>query len=154
MLRGLSAQKIIKGPVCPRNVMFWSLIIITISLAAMQTRTRGIGGYDSTREGAWGTKCYSYFLITLLSKGGNRLRELLEEGQEVLIFPTRLLKLASSLMGGLEWWLGHWFPIHSLILHSHTPMHALPCTPWPIHWPILTCVLVGKDKGNYPWDSW
>jgi hypothetical protein len=39
-------------------------------------------------------------LITLLSKGGDRLRELLGEGQEVLDFPTKLLKPASGLMGG------------------------------------------------------
>jgi hypothetical protein len=52
MLRGQSAQKIIKKPVCPRNVMFQSLLIINTSLAAKQTRTRVIEGYDSTREGA------------------------------------------------------------------------------------------------------
>jgi hypothetical protein len=31
--------------------MFGSLLIINTSLAAIQTRIRVIGGYDSTREG-------------------------------------------------------------------------------------------------------
>jgi hypothetical protein len=52
MLRGQSAQTIIKGLVCPINVMFLSLLIINTPLVARQTRTRVIGGYDSTREGA------------------------------------------------------------------------------------------------------
>ena len=42
------------------------------------------------------------FLLPFFSKGGDRLRELLGEGQEVLVFPTRLLKPASGLMGGLD----------------------------------------------------
>jgi hypothetical protein len=52
MLRGLSAKTIIKGPICPRNVILLSLIIINALLVAKRTRTRVIGGYDSTREGA------------------------------------------------------------------------------------------------------
>jgi hypothetical protein len=42
------------------------------------------------------------FLLPFLSKGGDRLRELLGEGQEVLVFPMRLLKPASGLMGGFD----------------------------------------------------
>jgi hypothetical protein len=45
-------KTIIKRPVCPRHVMFLSLLIINTWLAARWTRTRVIGGYDSTREGA------------------------------------------------------------------------------------------------------
>jgi hypothetical protein len=52
----MSAQTIIKGPICPRNVMFASSLIINTSLAARYTRNRVIGGYDSTREGAWKAK--------------------------------------------------------------------------------------------------
>jgi hypothetical protein len=52
MLRGQSVQTIIEGLVCPRNVMFLSLIIINTSLVVKWTRTRVIGGYDSTREGS------------------------------------------------------------------------------------------------------
>jgi hypothetical protein len=40
-------------------------------------------------------------LITLFSKGGDRLRELLEEVQEVLDFPTKILKPIPSLIVGL-----------------------------------------------------
>jgi hypothetical protein len=50
-----------------------------------------------------GLSVYSYFfLLPFLSKGGDQLRELLGEGQEVLVFPTRLLKPTSGLMGGLD----------------------------------------------------
>jgi hypothetical protein len=42
------------------------------------------------------------FLLPFLSKGGDGLRELLGEGQEVLVFPTRLLKPTSDSMGGFE----------------------------------------------------
>jgi hypothetical protein len=41
-------------------------------------------------------------LLPFLSKGGDQLRELIGEGQEVLVFPKRLLKPASGLMGGLD----------------------------------------------------
>jgi hypothetical protein len=40
-------------------------------------------------------------LITLFSKGGDRLRELLGEGQEVLDFPTKILKPIPGLIVGL-----------------------------------------------------
>jgi hypothetical protein len=52
MLRGLSAQTMIKGPVCPINVIFLSLLIINTSFVARWIRTRVIGVHDSTREGA------------------------------------------------------------------------------------------------------
>jgi hypothetical protein len=52
MLRGQGAQTIIKRPVCPRHVMFLSLLIINTWMATRQTRTRVIEGYDSTRKGA------------------------------------------------------------------------------------------------------
>jgi hypothetical protein len=52
MLRGQSAQTIIKGLVCPRHVIFSSFLIINTLLASRQTRTRVIEVYDSTREGA------------------------------------------------------------------------------------------------------
>ena len=42
------------------------------------------------------------FLFPFLSKGGDRLCEVLWEGQEVLVFPMRLLKPTSGLMGGLD----------------------------------------------------
>jgi hypothetical protein len=60
MLRGQSAQTIIKRPVCPRHVMFLSLLIINTWLAVRWIRTRVIGGYDSTREGVEGISVYSY----------------------------------------------------------------------------------------------
>jgi hypothetical protein len=52
MMRGQSSQTIIKRPSCPRNVMFLSLLIINTSMVTIWIRTRVIGGYDSTREGA------------------------------------------------------------------------------------------------------
>ena len=42
------------------------------------------------------------FLLPFLSKGGDQLRELLGEVQEVIVFPTRLLKPAYGLMGGFD----------------------------------------------------
>ena len=41
-------------------------------------------------------------LINFFPKGGDQLCELLGEGQEVLDFPTKLLKPASGLMGGFD----------------------------------------------------
>jgi hypothetical protein len=50
-----------------------------------------------------GLGVYSYFLLLpLLSKGGDQLCEIIGEGQEVLVFPTRLLKPAFGLKGGLD----------------------------------------------------
>jgi hypothetical protein len=42
------------------------------------------------------------FLLPFLSKGGDRLHELIGEGHEVLVFPMRLLKPTSGLMGGFN----------------------------------------------------
>jgi hypothetical protein len=56
MLRGQGAQTTIKMLVCPRHVMFLSLLIIYTWLGARRTSTRVIGGYDSTRVGARGAK--------------------------------------------------------------------------------------------------
>jgi hypothetical protein len=53
-------------------------------------------------RGLEGINFYFLFLITLLSKGGDQLHELLGEGQEVLDFPTRLLKPTFGLMGGFD----------------------------------------------------
>jgi hypothetical protein len=53
-------------------------------------------------RGLEGLNAYSYFNYPFLSKGGDWLRELLGEGQEVLDFPTKLLKPASSLIGGFD----------------------------------------------------
>jgi hypothetical protein len=61
MLRGHSAQTIINRPICPRNVMFLSLLIINTWLNARQRRTRVIEGYDSTRDGDLGDKCLFLF---------------------------------------------------------------------------------------------
>jgi hypothetical protein len=41
-------------------------------------------------------------LLPFFSKGGDWLCEIIGEGQEVLVFPTRLLKPASGLMGELD----------------------------------------------------
>jgi hypothetical protein len=80
-------------------------------------------------RGLEGLSVYSYSNYPFLSKGGHRLRELLGEGQEVLDFPTKLLKHTSSLMGGL--FIGLFSPS---ILHSHHSIpHALSCTHLPIH---------------------
>ena len=126
MLRGMSAQTIIKGPVCPRNVMFWSLIIINTSLAARRTRTRVIRGYDSTREGAWGTKClFLYFNYPFFVQGRGSITWASWGRPRGSRFPTRLLKPTSSLMRGLEWWLVRWFPVRSLIYLTqfHAPTY-------------------------------
>jgi hypothetical protein len=69
------------------------------------------------------------FLSPFLSNGGDRLCELLGEGQEVLVFPTRLLKPTSGLMGGSTDDLCTVFPFtHSFFPHtlSYTHSHALP----------------------------
>jgi hypothetical protein len=64
-------------------------------------------------------------LITLfLSMGGDHLRELLGEGQEVLDFLTKLLKPASGMMEGLV--VGSFSP--SLMHSYHSIPHALSCT--------------------------
>jgi hypothetical protein len=47
-------------------------------------------------------------LITLLSKGGDQLRDILGEGQEVLNFPTKILKPIPVLIVGLVGVDGHW----------------------------------------------
>jgi hypothetical protein len=52
-------------PVCLGNVIFLSLLIINTSMAARQIRTRVIGGYGSTREGALGAKCLFYFILPI-----------------------------------------------------------------------------------------
>jgi hypothetical protein len=57
-------------------------------VAARWTRTRVIGGYDSQERELEGLSVYFLFLlITLLSKGGDQLREILGEDQEVLGSP-------------------------------------------------------------------
>ena len=143
MLRGQSAQTIIKRPMCPRNAMFLSLLLINTSLATRRTRTRVIRGYDSTREGAWGDTCLFPILITLLSKGVDQLHELLGQGQEVLDSPQKYL--TPSLV-----WLWVW-SLARLLLHSyiHTiislmPLHALT---HPFIDPSLPASRLGKGKG-------
>jgi hypothetical protein len=132
MLRGLSAQTIIKRLVCPRHVIFLSLLIINTSLSARRTRTRVIGGYDSTRE-------------------GDRLRELLGEGQEVLDFPTKLLKPTFGLMGGwsLDCSLLH-FCIHTILslTHSHACAFMHPINHSLIHPHLRPRLGLGREP-NY-----
>jgi hypothetical protein len=53
-------------------------------------------------RGLEGLSVYSFSNYPFLSKGGDRLRVLLGEGQEVLDFPTRLLKSTSGLIGGFN----------------------------------------------------
>jgi len=126
--------------------MFWSLLIINTPLAAIQTSTRVIGGYDSTREGNWGDKCLFPILITLLSKGGDQLCELLGEAKRLLI-PHKMLKPSLGLLLGVGWLLIrsliHLFSlihfligscVHSLyhsfihpILTYHSSIHPHPC---------------------------
>jgi hypothetical protein len=81
------------------------------------------------------------FLLPFLSKGGDRLRELLGEGQEVLFFPTRLLKTASGLMGGSTYDLfdvfsfTHSFFPHTLqCMNSHTPPNPFIDPSSPTSW--------------------
>jgi hypothetical protein len=45
---------------------------------------------------------FLFFNYHFFSKGGDWLRELVGEGQEVLFFTTRLLKTTSGLMVGLD----------------------------------------------------
>jgi hypothetical protein len=66
-------------------------------------------------------------LITFFPKGGDRLRDLLGEGQEVLYFPTKILKHAPHLIMGL-------------VIGSYTPS--------PLCYPILT--LMNFHALTYP----
>jgi len=58
-------------------------------------------------------------------------------------FPTKLLKLASGLMGGFDWWLLHWFPIPSFISLTH--FHAYT---YPFIDPSIICVLAWEREPN------
>jgi hypothetical protein len=50
----------------PRKCNVLIFISNNTSLAARQTRTRVVGGYDSTREGAWGAKYLFYIFLPFL----------------------------------------------------------------------------------------
>jgi hypothetical protein len=76
-------------------------------------------------RGIEGISVYSYYNYHFFSKGGNRLCELLGEIQEVLYSPpSKLLKLASGLIGGLI--VGSFSP--SLLHSHHSVPHALSFT--------------------------
>jgi hypothetical protein len=64
------------------------------------------------------------FLLPFLPKGGDRLRELLGEGQEVLDFPTKILKPIPGLIVGLVVGSSAPSPLRYPIL-SLTHFHAL-----------------------------
>ena len=64
------------------------------------------------------------FLLPFLSKGGDQLRELLGEGQEILFSPRGYLNLPLVQWGGLTDDLCTIFSF----THPFLP-HTLPCTP-------------------------
>jgi hypothetical protein len=65
-------------PVCLKNVIFLSLSKINTLLVARRTRTRVIGGYDSTREEDKGISAYLFYISNFVSNvGEKKLIELL-----------------------------------------------------------------------------
>jgi hypothetical protein len=122
-------------------------------LAARRTRTRVIGGYDSTREGAKGLSAYLFYITHFVCNGGgggNQLREILGEDQEVLD-PHELQKPIPGLWEGLVGLVGfvrsfsHWkilsfmFPILELLLvtsHIHSPILFIV---HPLSWSLHSC---------------
>ena len=75
-------------------------------------------------RGIEGLSVYSYSNYPFFSKGGDRLREILGEGQEVLDSPQEILKPIPGMIVGLV--VGSFSP--SLLHLYHSIPHALSCT--------------------------
>jgi hypothetical protein len=85
MLRGQGAQTIIKRLVCPRHVMFLSLLIINTWLVARWTRTRVIGGYIPQERGLEGLSVYSYVIYPFFLREGIDYRRFLGKARRFFI---------------------------------------------------------------------
>jgi hypothetical protein len=81
-------------------------------------------------------------LITIFSKGGDRLHEIIGEGQEVLDSPRKILKPIPGLIVGLV--VGSFTPslLHSYHSFPHTLFHSLT------HSLIHPHLRLGLEKGK------
>jgi hypothetical protein len=91
MLRGQSAQTIIKRPVFPRHVMFSSLLIINTSLAARRTRTRVIGAMIPQERELEEIRVYSFSNYPFFIMEGIGYVSFLGKARRFLISPRSYL---------------------------------------------------------------
>jgi hypothetical protein len=89
---------------------------------------------------------FTPMLINFSPKRGDRLRGLLEEDQEVLDFPTKILKPIPGLILGLVICSSSPSPLSYPILFLMHP-HTLACTHLPIH-PNSPHLCLGLEKGK------